>query len=84
MSKPLPGKGRIRNLVNMDTYEQCPCCGAVHKVGRPWSTAIMTVPEFAKMKGISQQAVKAKCRKGIIAAYQGMNGHWLIPIIEPD
>lgn len=82
MSAPLPGQGRLHNLKNMDTHEACPCCGAVWKEGRPWATSIMSVLQFARVKGISPQAVAMKCRKGIIAAYRGPDGHWLIPVIR--
>jgi hypothetical protein len=80
MSEQLPGKGRVHNLKNMDTFEQCPCCGAVWTQGHPASMRTLSVPEYAKAQGITKQAVTAKCRKGIIAAYFDTSGHWLIPV----
>jgi hypothetical protein len=62
--------------------EPCPCCGAVHRYGRPWSTKTMTVAEYAEAKNVTVTTVNSKIRRGIIKAHLGVNHRWLIPIVE--
>jgi hypothetical protein len=81
--KALPGENHPKNLVDMGTYEACPCCGAVYKQGRPWAETTISAQELAKEKGITTPAIYSKIRRGIISAYLGPDGRWIIPVIQP-
>ena len=76
----LPGEGNPKNLVSLETHQECPCCGALWKGGRPWAEKTLTSAQVAEIMGITRSAVVQRLSRGTLAGYQGPGGEWVIPV----